>query len=265
MKLNRLSLQSPSKTSETLTLIHGWGAQNSVWMDWVEEDLLPHINVDLIELPGFGKSPDIAPKPDISQIESKWVESLILALPEKTHLAGWSLGGLLCQSIATQAPEKVQSLTCIASTPRFTQLEGWKTAVSPELLLDFIKALGIEYGSVLKQFWRLQLQGSDNARPLMKKLQKHMTDRSIPTYTGLLHGLYLLRDMDNRETLTQLTQPTLWLLGENDPLIPITLAEEAVKLQPSARIEVIQGASHMPFFSHPKRSAQTLIDFIRSH
>lgn len=264
MSLHCQSLISPNPQAENLTLIHGWGAENSVWLDWAETHLLADFNIYLIELPGFGKSPDLEEKLEIKDIEEKWLQALLEVLPEQTHLAGWSLGGLLCQKLALKSPEKVLSLINIASTPRFTQLDGWQTAISPQLLVDFIKALGIEYGSVLKQFWRLQLQGSDNARPLMKKLQKHMMDRSLPSYTGLLHGLYLLRDMNNLEAIADITQPTLWLLGEHDPLIPVELAETVKSLQANAEVQIITGASHMPFFSHPEISAQLITQFTKN-
>lgn len=246
---------------ETLTLIHGWGADNGVWLDWASTELAPHFNIVLIELPGFGQSPHFEAL-EQTEIAEAWLMSLLKALPEKTHLLGWSLGGLLAQKLALQYPDRIQSLVCLASTPRFVQNDGWRWAVNPPLLADFIKALGIEYGSVLKQFWRLQLQGSDNARPLMKKLSAHMSQRALPHYSGLLQGLYLLRDLDNRSQLPNLKQPTLWLLGEHDPLIPQDLIKDLLLLQPHAKIQVIKGAAHMPFFSHPEETAHAIINFI---
>ena len=44
---------------ESLCLIHGWGAQNSVWRDWAKTHLAPHFEVTLIDLPGFGDSPKL--------------------------------------------------------------------------------------------------------------------------------------------------------------------------------------------------------------
>lgn len=247
---------------ETLTLIHGWGADNGVWLDWAETYLAPHFHLTLIELPGFGQSPAFDKLPD-ADLADAWLSALSEALPERTHLLGWSLGGLLAQQLALRHPQRIQSLICLASTPRFVQNDGWKWAVSPPLLADFIKALGLEYGAVLKQFWRLQLQGSDNARVLMKKLSAHMSQRALPHYNGLLQGLYLLRDLDNRDQLPQLTAPTLWLLGEHDPLIPPALIESLSPLQPHAKTEILQGAAHMPFFSHPQATAEAILAFIR--
>lgn len=260
MTLHQDFLPCTQDKAPTLTLIHGWGAENSVWMDWAQQ-LSNKVNVCLIELPGFGQSPTLDDLENGKELEA-WLQALGNALPEKSHLLGWSLGGLLAQQLALRYSDQVQSLICLASTPRFVQNDGWQWAVSPPLLGDFIKALGIEYGSVLKQFWRLQLQGSDNARPLMKKLANHMSERTLPSYNGLLQGLHLLRDMDNREAILDISQPTLWLLGEHDPLIPKELIQDLSQLQPHGQTHIIEGAAHMPFFSHPDETAQQVLSFI---
>lgn len=251
-----------SSTVPTLTMIHGWGANNAVWAEWVQEQLTPHFNVYLIELPGFGQSPVQKDLKD-EQVNQVWLDGLAEQLPEQTHLLGWSLGGLMAQQLTLTYPDKIQSLICLASTPRFTQNDNWKLAVSPPLIVDFIKAIGIEAGRVLKQFWNLQLQGSDDSRALMKRYQHHMRGRTRPKLDGLLQGLTLLKDIDNRDRLKHIQAPTLWLLGEHDPLIPQKLVEEIRHLQPSAQFHIVKGSSHMPFFSHPNETGQAIVDFIQ--
>lgn len=260
--LFRHQLENPA-TNETLTLIHGWGAESAVWSDWATM-LSQHFNIVMIDLPGFGESPGFDDLTD-DTLNQHWLDALAEQLPPKTHLLGWSLGGLLAQQLALEHPNKIQSLICMASTPRFVQHDNWQWAVNPSIMSDFIKMLGIEYGSVLKRFWKLQLQGSPNARQLMKRLNHHMKSRTLPKYSGLIQGLYLLRDIDNREILTQIEQPTLWLLGEHDPLIPKELVEDLSHMQTQSEVMVLKEASHMPFFSHPDESAQAVIQFIHTH
>lgn len=264
MKLNQIYIPSthPNPASvSTVTLIHGWGAESRIWQDWATQYLAPLHHVVLIDLPGFGDSPVALSTDNSTTLESLWLEALSAALPDKSHLLGWSLGGLLAQKLAVQCPEKVMSLVCLASTPRFTQNDGWTRSVSPQIIGDFIKSIGIEASAVLKKFWRLQLQGSDNSRVLMKDLVKHMSSRKLPKLSSLNQGLILLRDMDNRALLKQITQPTCWVLGEKDPLIPQDIRLNLQQLQPLASIEIIMGGSHIPFFSHPEETSQILLDF----
>jgi len=263
MKLNTIfipAFDEQNQPKPNLTLIHGWGAESRVWESWATEYLANDFSITLIDLPGFGDSPETEGR---ENVEDDWINALIEALPEKTHLLGWSLGGLLAQQIALREPKRIQSLICLATTPRFTQNDGWKRSVSPTIINDFIKAISMEAGNTLKTFWRLQLQGSDNSRSLMKQLVKHMTGRSLPSITPLNQGLILLKDMDNREQLRNLTMPTLWLLGERDPLIPQDIRLNLSKLQPKANIQVIPGGSHIPFFSQPEETANYILEFLK--
>jgi len=260
--LNTITIPSAKSNAPNITLIHGWGAESTVWQDWATENFADQYNITLIDLPGSGDSPQIKTS---DKLEQDWIEALAKALPEKTHLLGWSLGGLLAQQITIQFPEKVLSLVCLASTPRFTQNDGWTRSVSPQIISDFIKSVAIEINGVLKKFWRLQLQGSDNARVLMKELVEHMSKRNPPKLIPLNQGLILLKDMDNRQQLKNIKQPTLWLLGEKDPLIPQDIRLNLADLQPQATIEILAGGSHVPFFSHPQQTTEALLRFWKKH
>ncbi|WP_019895502.1 alpha/beta fold hydrolase [Hydrogenovibrio halophilus] len=266
MTIRLTRLGNPDPEAPVLTLIHGWAAENAIWEDWAQTHFGDRFQLVLMELPGFGQCPALPEQPADQQMQA-WLDSLWQGLPEQTHLLGWSLGGMLAQRLAwrAQQPEsakRIQSLICLASTPRFVQNDGWRKAVSPKLMSDFIHALAIETSRVVKQFWNLQLQGSDNARPLVKQLKAHLGKRHLPSYQGLMQGLILLRDLDNRDLLPALTLPTLWLFGENDPLIPVSLRQTLPELQPHAQIEILPGAGHMPFFSHPEATARAINGFI---
>lgn len=245
----------------SLTLIHGWGGQNSVWKDWAQEYLAPYFQITMIELPGFGNSPKLELSSD-DDINQAWLDSIIQALPKHTTLAGWSLGGLMVQQIAYLAPEKVDGLICLATTPRFVQAEGWNLAIPPELMAGFIKSLGLDAWAVLNRFWKLQLQGSDGARQLMRHIINQSKSRKLPSYIALRQGLELLRDIDMRTKLAEIQSPTLWVLGQHDPLVPKDLLSQLILLQPEAQIEVVQGAAHMPFTSHPDITAELIKEFM---
>lgn len=265
-----MNLDSPILHTEqfghgpNLTFIHGWGAQNSVWKEWIEQFFGDQFCITLIELPGFGQSPVIEEKIQADQLEQQWIDALTKVLPHNTHLVGWSLGGLLAQKIAIQKPNKIISLTNLASTPKFIQAKDWHWAVQPTLLNDFIQSLGKDAASTLNHFWRLQIQGSDGARQLIKLFITKMKQRSLPKALGLAQGLQLLKQMDNRNALQTLNLPTLWLLGENDPLIPQEFVKNFSTIQLQAQVAIIEGAAHMPFYSHPEKTASALLAFLNS-
>ena len=249
-----LACKNPN--ADNLCLIHGWAAQNAVWKDWAEKYLSPEFNVTLIELPGFGTTPSLAS-------ESDWLDAIIAVLPEKTHLVGWSLGGLLAQQVTLAQPQRILSLTCLGSTPRFTQNDDWPLAVAPSLIGDFIKSIHVDSSATLKHFWKLQLQGGDNARSQMRQFLSTMQALKMPTLSGLTQGLTLLKTIDNREKLSAITCPVCWLMGEKDPLIPVDCVTKISAQMPDSRISVIEGAGHTPFHSHPAETAAKLLSFLR--
>ncbi|WFE69348.1 pimeloyl-ACP methyl ester esterase BioH [Thiomicrospira sp. R3] len=263
-KTNRPLYTEQFGQGESLTLIHGWGAQSAVWRDWAKEYLAHDFKVTLIDLPGFGESAALKTRPD-EQLNQAWLNELNQAMPEQTHLLGWSLGGLMAQQLALCYPDKITSLICLASTPRFVQADDWHYGVSVPLMSDFIKTVGLDSAALLKHFWTLQLQGGDGARQLIKHFLSQMENRQLPSLAGLQQGLNLLRDIDMRDKLAQLKSPTLWVLGENDPLIPLAMTKLLLSCQPNAQVAVIEGAAHVPFFSHPDQTADAILSFLKAN
>ena len=251
-----------SNTKPNLTFIHGWGAQNAVWRDWAKAQFSNDYFLHLIELPGFGHSDKIENLESKQAIAEAWTQALIDALPSNTHLLGWSLGGLLAQQIAIQAPQKINKLICLASTPRFTQTDHWQWAVSPKLMTDFMRSLNADSMATLKSFWALQMQGSDMPRKNLKQFIQRMQSYQIPSATGLVQGLKLLKYFDFRNDADQIKQPMIWLLGELDPLIPQEFISEFSTIQPQARVQILKGAAHTPFSSHPEQTALAIREFL---
>ena len=251
-----------------LCLLHGWAAQNAHWRMWAEETLAPHFTVTLIELPGFGDSAPLElDSPTPQQLDAAWVVAIQAVLSQKTHLLGWSLGGLLAQRVALSHPQQIDKLICLASTPRFTQNDQWQHGISPQLMADFINAITQETLKTLNTFWKLQLQGSENARHHIKQFFTLLKSCKLPSLTGLKQGLTLLKEMDLRNELPHLSHPSLWLLGENDPLIPAHFIQETVlknsTIAANTHVVILPKAGHMPFRSHPIQTATSIIDFLQ--
>lgn len=247
-----------------LVFIHGWASQNAVWRTWTQENFAQNFRVHLIDLPGFGSSPKLELEKD-ADVNAAWLDALEEALPEKFILIGWSLGGLMAQQLALRLPERTLGLICLASSPKFMRGKGWINGISPELLVDFFKALSSDSLALLKKFWKLQLQGGVGVRELMRSFVATMQENKLPSFTGLWQGLELLRDLDLRDDLARLTTPTYWLLGEFDPLVPQEIQQELLTLQPQAKIQLIENAGHTPFLTHSQETADFIRNFLQEN
>jgi pimeloyl-ACP methyl ester carboxylesterase len=68
------------------------------------------------------------------------------------------------------------------------------------------------------------------------------------------------------DDFAKVVAPTLVLLGDRDPLIPVEEASEMYRLLPNAELAVVSGADHMDFLSAKVAVPQTLIlDFLIRH
>ena len=153
--------------------------------------------------------------------------------------------------VAVDYPASVRSLVLVAGTPSFTRRPDWPHAVDPEVLEGFGRDLAQQYEQTLDRFVMLQVRGSERARELARSLRDRLA-RGTPPHTGVLEaGLRILRHTDLRPALGAIRCPVTALLGERDTLVPSEVSKDLHRLHPTWRIEVVAGAGHAPFLSHP--------------
>lgn len=242
-----------------LVMLHGWGMNAAVWQP-VAESLSEHYRITLIEMPGHGGSEYHAGRPDLDQ----WTAACLEAAPAEATWLGWSLGGQLAQRAALLAPERIQRLVLVTSSPRFVVDKGWPHAMSLVTLKLFAEALVRDPHQTLERFLSLQVQGDEAARETLRLLRNDIALRREADPLALAHGLELLRDVDLRGQLQQISCPALWLLGECDTLVPADLGDELEILMPQAEVLILQGCAHAPFLSHPRQCLRALNHFLES-
>ena len=97
-----------------VTLVHGVGADLHSW-DEVAARLVPSFTVVRLDLRGQGRSGRIVGGCTLDDLASDvrlvWGRLGI----EKTHLAGFSLGGLIAQSLALSDPQRIDRLAIISA------------------------------------------------------------------------------------------------------------------------------------------------------
>jgi pimeloyl-[acyl-carrier protein] methyl ester esterase len=77
-----------------LTLLHGWGLNGAVW-NGLRDPLARDFTLHIIDLPGHGRSHG-AP---VSSLDAM-VDAIVHAMPQQSHLLGWSLGGHAALALA---------------------------------------------------------------------------------------------------------------------------------------------------------------------
>ncbi len=241
-----------------LLFIHGWGMHGGLWRDWARA-LQQDFTTTLIDLPGHGHSP---PAP---LTLAGLADALAPFIREETTVVGWSLGAMVALALAEAHPRRVARLVLVGGTARFCTGPDWPHAMAPDTLAAFARQLERDRGRALQRFLALQAHGGREARALARRLQDLLGARPPARNGALGEGLALLRDSDLRAGLARITQPTLFLHGEEDAVIPCPAAHACARRMPAARVRPIPAAGHVPFLTHPEVCARYLQEFCHGH
>ena len=225
-----------------LVLLPGWALPGEVFADLLPW-LCARFHVTVIDLPGAGRNADCA---DAGSLEAL-AAAVVDVAPLQAHWLGWSLGGMVAACVAANEPHRVRSLVVLATNFSFVQRSGWPAAMSPATFAEFAGDLARDPAATFERFLALQCQGGTQARDDLRRLRALVPSPRHPE--RLPETLAVLRDADLRQQIVAgIACPSLWLFGAADALVPAAAAEAVARRLPSARVAVLPGMGHLPFF-----------------
>lgn len=237
-----------------LVLLHGWGLNAQVW-DCIIPELSAHFTLHLVDLPGYGRSRGFPP------MTLKEMADVVLAkAPQSAIWLGWSLGGLVASQVALTAPSRVRGLVTVASSPCFSEQDGW-AGIKPDILAGFQQQLSEDFQRTVERFLALQTLGTETARQDARQLKSSVLSLPMPTQEVLNGGLEILKTVDLREALATLDLPFLRMYGRLDGLVPRKIAAPLDAMWPQSKSIIFAKAAHAPFISHPGEFCDALRSF----
>ena len=63
------------------------------------------------------------------------------------------------------------------------------------------------------------------------------------------------------DDLTQVSVPTLLVWGDHDTVVPLAVGQELAARLSNARLEVVQGAGHIPMWERPDEFHRLVVEF----
>ncbi len=236
------------KAGPNLTMLHGWGLNSAVW-NGVREVLAAQFTLHLIDLPGHGRSAG-APVSNLPAM----VEAVAEAMPARSHLLGWSLGGHVAMALTHAYPDRIERLITVGSTPCYVAAPDWPYGKKAEVLEDFSRRLATNYPATIRNFLGLQVLGPpqqmSGVREMIRALQELVSAQGAPSMEGLTASLEILRGSDIRARIPEIRTPTLVIQGDHDALTPEPAARWLSENLPGARYCLLEHAAHAPFLSH---------------
>ena len=238
-----------------VVLIHGWSMNGAVWASLVEA-LSLHYCVHWCDLPGYGDNRECRVS-DLEQMRAQ----LLVGAPDHAVWLGWSLGGLLATDVALNAPERVDALITVSSSPKFVADAQW-LGIQPDVLNQFQRHLIEDFSLTIERFMAMQAMGSPTARQDIKAVKKSVLSRPTPDFSALVRDLEWLCTLDFRARLSEIDVPFLRLYGRLDALVPYKMVDMLNKQLTQSVSHIFPHASHAPFISHPDEFNDVLLTWL---
>jgi poly(3-hydroxyalkanoate) depolymerase len=189
---------------------------------------------------------------------ARTVERLLDVLGyERVDVLGVSLGGVIAQQLAHQAPHRVRRLVLAATGPGLGGVPG-----SPHVLLplatprryfqpDYYRRIaGRIYGGAARRDPDALLHGS-----VARFIQR-------PSLRGYLGQIYAISGWTSMPWLWRLRQRTLVLAGDDDPIVPLVNGRILAWCIPRAQLHIVCGGGHLFLLENPAEIAALVAGFL---
>lgn len=249
-----LHIETHGRGATHLVLIHGWAMHGGVFAPLIAA-LAEHCTLHVVDLPGHGFSRDC----DLSLEPHACAQAIAARTPPAIWL-GWSLGGLIALAGALDFPRQVVSLAMLCATPKFVRDASWPYGSDAALVHQLALDLETDYHATIERFLALEAMGSVDPRAELRRLRADVFARGQPDRRVLQQGIGLLERTDQRDALPKLTQPSLWIAGRRDRLVPPRAMAWSAEHSGdgSGSFQQIEHAGHAPFLGHADALARAL-------
>lgn len=171
---------------------------------------------------------------------------------ERAHVVGGSMGGMIAQEIAVNAPHRVASLTSMMSTPgRLSSADASLPAPDPtfsariaELSTSPRTTRADKRRSFVETFRALSGTMFPFDEAWITDMFELQFDRAGEREPNGNHGRAIAASDRRADRLTTVTAPTLVIHGTADPIVPYRHGIATSELIPGAKLLLLDGLGH---------------------
>ncbi|MBE3000620.1 3-oxoadipate enol-lactonase [Nocardiopsis sp. HNM0947] len=227
------------------------GAASDMWQPQVEA-LSAHFRVICFDTRGHGDSPVPDGPYSIAELAGDVLRLMDDLGVRRAHYAGLSLGGMIGQWLAVHAPERIDRLALLATSPRMAPAQNW---------LDRAKLVRSEGTSAVADgvVDRWFTPGFVQEHPDQVQDRRDRVAATAPE--GYASVAEAIAEWDIVAELPRVEAPTLVIAGADDPATPpeghgSTIAEQI----PGARLAVLDQAAHLLSWEQAERVNTLLVE-----
>ncbi|WP_210338528.1 poly(3-hydroxyalkanoate) depolymerase [Bradyrhizobium commune] len=248
----RVAIRHGRERQPPLLLFNGIGANWELAKPLLEA--LTRTTAIIFDVPGVGASPRPL-FPYRPSTLARLAASLLAELGyAEVDVAGVSWGGGIAQQFAHQYPTLCRRLVLAATAPGFTMVPAspavlWKMATPRRYTdKDYMNRIAADiYGGAFRQDPSL--------------IGRHAAGMHGARNLGYLYQLLAMAGWTSLPWLWSLPQPTLVLMGNDDPLVPPINGHILASLIPNAELRMIDDG-HLFMVTRPAETAALIEDFL---
>lgn len=218
-----------------LLLLHPVGLDGSFWGQLPEKLAASH-RVVAVDLPGHGRSPDVA-RPGRMDSHVDEIARLIGMLGGgPATLLGVSFGGMISQHVALAHPDLVDGLVLCACPGEIPH--GAREAILQRGRDAEAGGMDAVLGTTIERWFTPGFVAAAEVEPVRRRLSANDPSNWAAAWEAVSGHDALLR-------LGQIDVPALVIAGDSDAATPLEAKRALAAAIPGARLDVLAGAPHM--------------------
>ncbi len=238
-----------------VALIHGFGGDLNTWM-FTQPTLAESRRTIALDLPGHGGSGKEVGSGDPESLADA-IEAVVDALAiERMHVVGHSMGGALGALLALRRPERVASLTLIASA-------GFGPELNTAFIDGFVHAARRrEAVEVLNQ---LVHDPSLVSRAMVEEVLRYKRLDGVTAALTTIAGAWFAggrQALDLTGRIGELAVPVQLIWGRDDRIIPVAHAEALASRWP---VHILDETGHLPHLEKSGEVNRLIKAFVDLH
>lgn len=234
--------------SKLFVFLHGFGEDERFW-----NDFLP-----LFHWPFPFYIPSFAEWHDCKSMDA-YALKIGQELPSNQSLilVGHSMGGYIALALARLFPERIDRVVLLHSTASADTIDK---KLNRDRTVEWLENNGTKrfIGPFLPSLFAPRFVS--NSPVLISELKNRYCDLEVK---GLIAATISMRDRpDSWEFLAKTKIPFLFILGEEDALIPSAFIVEKIQEKDQHKFVILQGVGHQGTYEDPGGCFQAISDFI---
>jgi 3-oxoadipate enol-lactonase len=236
---------------QVLVFSNSLGTSFSMWEPQMSQ-LERRFRILRYDTRGHGESTVTPGDYTIDQLGGDVVALLDTLELERVHFCGLSMGGMIGMWLGIYARERLHRLILCNTAARIGNAETWNARIAT-VRKEGMKPVA---AAVVERWFTPEFRA---ASPAPVAQAQAMLEKTSPS--GYAACCAAIRDMDQRDAISQITCPTLVIYGGKDPVIPNADAEFlANRIAGSSRKEL--NAAHLSNVEQAEAFTKAVSDFL---